>query len=191
MFESFDILRSGFVVVDDDVHSFATVTYRKGSVKLPWKTFPESSVDKLKLKASSSVFENYHLPPWRLFFFKSALGENHLLFSGHHALYDATSLKIIFQDVAAHYNGSETIERRQFVDVLDTITQHTIDPLIVESDRMFWLQQLEGSSVFRMPNLCPVRVVSTSYHVKELDLAWGLLKIESRCPCCLPNGVKR
>lgn len=188
VFADLDILRSGFVEVEDGVHSFATVTYQKGSVEMPWVSAIDEAVDdvegfveKLKAETSSLVLEKLDLPPWQLFFFRSASGDCYLLFSGHHALYDATSLQIIFQEVAAHYSRSESIERPQFGAVLESIIEHTVNPAAVESDQKFWLEQLEGSGVCRIPNLCPVRIDSTGYHVKELESAWKLSRIESAC----------
>ncbi|KAF8539319.1 hypothetical protein BDD12DRAFT_882702 [Trichophaea hybrida] len=186
VFMVLDILRSGFVEVDDNVHSFAAVTYRRDHIQLPWLAVHDVSdlrnfVDKQKLHASSSTLEKLYLPPWQIVFFKTASKGSYLLFSGHHALYDATSLQIIFQDTVTHYLGSQTPKRPQFGAVLEDIVKHTLDQPTTVNDRDFWLKQLEGSSICRIPNLCPVRITSTTHHVKELYSSWNLSDIESAC----------
>jgi non-ribosomal peptide synthetase component F len=186
VFTALDILRSGFVEIDDDVHSFATVTYRREHIQLPWHAVYEVSdfrsfVDKQKLHASSLALEKLYLPPWQIVFFKTASEDSYLLFSGHHALYDATSLQVIFQDAVAQYLCSQTRRHPQFSTVLEDIIKHTLNQPTVSSDRDFWLKQLKGSNICRLPNLCPTRITSTTYHVKELHSSWKLSDIESAC----------
>jgi non-ribosomal peptide synthetase component F len=192
-FSATDILRSGFVEFDDGISSFATITYKKEHIELPWSTKTvigaskfEETVKKQKSIAAAAALENLQLPPWRIVFFVSANDEKHLLFSGHHALYDATCLQIIFRDVAALYldDRSRIFGRSQFGSILEEIIQHTLDQPIIDQDRKFWLKQLQGSSICRFPNLCPLRVTSTNYNTNELTATWSLSEIESVCKIC-------
>lgn len=186
VFAACDILRSGFVGVDDDLHTFATITYQRGCIELPWSNF-ESVVDlhdfveKQKWVAAETAMKKLHLPPWQLVFFKRASDEGYLLFSGHHALYDASSLQIIFGNVSAAYNGTKTSESLHFLPALESILSHSLDSQTVERDRAFWQKELEGSNITRLPNLCPLRNLDTGYHVKELSSSWKLSSLEAAC----------
>jgi len=181
-----DILRSGFVEVDDEVYTFAAVTYHREGVELPWGCMEgvadiHECVEKQKKGAAEGAIKRLHLPPWQLVFLKTGSGESYLLFSGHHALYDATSLQIIFGNVSAAYDGSERTEHPQFLPTLETILFHTLDPQTIEGDRTFWQKQLEGSSITRLPNLCPLHNKATTCHVKELSSSWKLSSLEATC----------
>jgi amino acid adenylation domain-containing protein len=186
VFNSTDMLRAGFVEIGEGVHSFAALIYQPGYIQLPWSTVKEiddlQSLVRMERKyAANRALRDVHLPLWGLVFIRTKPGECYLLFSGHHALYDATSLQLIFQDVRAVYEGSKIPCRPQFSGVLEGIIQHTLDPQLVENDKIFWLKQLEHSSITRMPNLCAVRVNSTDFHIKELTSTWALSRIESAC----------
>jgi amino acid adenylation domain-containing protein len=186
VFEATEILRSGFVEIDDDLHSFATVTYTSKHIGLPWQNFVgvedvPSFVEAQKAEAAATALKGLHRPPWQLVFFRTVTRECYILFSGHHALYDANCLSIIFQDVADNYHGAAVPQRPQFAAVLEDIVAHTVDASVVDADREFWSRQLEGSSICRMPNLTPVRITAQTSHVKELRSAWNLSAIEAAC----------
>ncbi|KAI5820682.1 hypothetical protein BZA77DRAFT_239966 [Pyronema omphalodes] len=135
---------------------------------------------KQKADTAAAALNNLQLPPWALTFLTSG-NDSYLLFSGHHALYDATTLQIFFQDAAAAYAGVEIPSRPQFNSVLGDIVKHTLDTSVVDSDRDFWLKHLEGSSITNVPNLNPVWVTSPTYHVKEARSSWSLAEIEASC----------
>ena len=185
-----DILRSGFVAVDgegDRAHSFAMVTYRRLVFSPPWVGVDGDDVRELveehKTLAAADAFQQLHLPPWRLTFIRAA-SACHLLFSGLHALYDAASLQYIFADVSAHYYGhSSATGRPHFGPVLQDIVSHAVHQPTTEADRTFWLQQLQASTICRLPNLCPVQRTTddASFHSKELHSAWTLASIEAAC----------
>ncbi|KAI5788368.1 hypothetical protein EDC01DRAFT_617399 [Geopyxis carbonaria] len=129
---------------------------------------------------ATEALKNLHLPPWRLTLIQSE-SQNYLLFSGLHALYDATTLQIFYQDVAKFYHCRSIPERPQFGNILEEILRHRLDSNTVEEDKRFWLNQLEGSSICRMPNLCPQRTASKEYHVRSIEASWGLSEIEATC----------
>lgn len=193
-----DILRSGFVAVDgedDCVHSFAMVTYHAAhqptALSPRWiganSVTPDGGdvhglVEKHKALAAADALQRLYLPPWQLTFIRAA-STCYLLFSGLHALYDATSLRHIFDDVAAHYGNSTGQQRARphFGPALQDIVRHTVHQPTIEADRAFWLKQLQGSAICRVPNLCPVRTVDTSFHAKELHSTRTLASIEAAC----------
>lgn len=188
-FEALAILRSGFVEIDDSEHkhSFAMLTHANNAANLPWAVVEATTdiagmVKQQKLAAASRALGALHLPPWEVVVFKESQGgDSSMLFSGHHALYDATSLQIILQDVAARYEGRNIEERPGFEKAICEISRHITDPWVVESDREFWLKQLEGSNITKLPNLCPRRVASDEFHVETLQSTLELSSIETAC----------
>lgn len=180
-----DMLRAGFVEVDDARHSFATIIHRQDAVNLPWSTVNSMGdiatlISGQKELNTSRVFEKLHLPPWGVTVFKNG-SEDHLLFSAHHALYDAKSLSLVLNDVFCEYSGGDISPRPHFSEVLDRIMKHTLNPEVSEGDKSFWMKQLQGSSISRFPNLCPLRVKSTSSHICSIETSWSLSKIEKAC----------
>lgn len=94
-----DMLRTGFVELDDPKYPFAMITYRQGSFELPWSRAQGSSA----LRESPSP-KGLTTPPWHLLLTGDHSGFV-LEVSMLHALYDAKSLDIILHDVACAYQG--------------------------------------------------------------------------------------
>ena len=181
---SLDILRTGFVEVNDTVHSFATVTYAPETMEVPWSTVENGTLESiaaLKQKAAERARDTLHLPPWQVVLIRN-LTDSLLLFSGLHALYDATTLGIVFQDVAACYRtGAPPPQRPHFRNALAEIVAHRLDPEVMEADKQFWTAHLAGSTISRMPNLCPLRVSSKAHHTAARTSAWTMAEIERKC----------
>jgi ferricrocin synthase len=101
-----EILRMGFVEIENADHPFAMITYRPSIHQLPWNEtselgdVPAGNID------GKRILESLHQPPWCLSYSKQ--GGNCLLkLSILHALYDAQSLDLILADVATLYHGNE------------------------------------------------------------------------------------
>jgi ferricrocin synthase len=186
VFESLDILRTGFASIDDPQHQFAMVVHKKGSINLPWSVVEaiderDEVIAKRKRETASLALERLHLPPWNVTLFQLPSEQNLLMFSSHHALYDAQSFRLILNDVVLNYSGENTILESQFAGILGMMLRHTMDTKTVEEDRAFWKKQLEGSTISRFPNLCPLRVRSTASHVSSIKASWSLSNIEKAC----------
>lgn len=186
VFRSHDMLRAGFFGVDDARHSFAIVIHRPGSISLPWSVVDrrgdtEELISVQKGVHSLRAFENLHLPPWSITVLRGDSGDHSLIFSAHHALYDAQSLRLILDDVLSGYSGKNITQRPKFSGVLSSIMKHTVEPTVLEEDKKFWINKLQGSSISRFPNVCPVRVKSTASNVCSTKAKLSLSKIEIAC----------
>lgn len=186
VFKSHDMLRAGFAGVDDARHSFALVVHEKEAVSLPWSSITsKGDMDKVisarKKAHASRALQNLCIPPWSISVIKGPLRDHMLIFSAHHALYDAQSLGFVLDDVLDEYSGKGSLPRPKFSAALSSIIKHTVEPKILEDNKAFWINQLQGSSISRFPNMCPVRVKSTASHVCSIKTGWSLSKIDTRC----------
>lgn len=186
IFKSHDMLRAGFVGVDDSRHSFALVVHQHDAVSLPWTSVDsEDDLDRLvsaqKEAHASHALQNLRVPPWSISVIKRRSGDHMLIFSALHALYDAQSLRFVLDDVLHEYSGKNIMPRPKFSRTLSSIMKHMVDPKIFEDDKSFWIKQLQGSSISRFPNMCPVRIKSTASHVCSIKTSWSLPRIEMGC----------
>ena len=181
-----DILRAGFFDIDGNEHSFATAIYSRAGVKLPWTVIYtndndiHATVEKRKSELTSQVLESLTNPPWFLTLFV-AEGSTQLLFSAHHALYDAHSLGMIFDAVLDSYLQKSPCNRPHFSGPLGRIVQSSVDEASLALSRSFWLKQLEGYSISRFPCLTPTRVQNREFHVVIQHSLWKLSQIETTC----------
>lgn len=181
-----DILRAGFFDIDDHEHSFVTAIYSRVGFELPWTVRYtndndiQATVEKRKSELTSQVLESLTIPPWYLTLFV-AEGSTQLLFSAHHALYDAQSLNMILDAVLDNYLGKHSSNHPHFSGPLSKIVQSSVDAASLASSRSFWLKQLEGYSISRFPCLTPTRVHNREFHVVTQHSLWPLSQIKTAC----------
>jgi amino acid adenylation domain-containing protein len=120
-----EILRTGFVEIENADHPFAMITYRPSIHQLPWKESarlddaPGSDVD------GKIILQSLHQPPWYLLYSKQ--GDNCLLkLSILHALYDAQSLDLILADVVTLYNGNDLPPLKRIHTALSSILSQSL-----------------------------------------------------------------
>ncbi|KAF8420669.1 hypothetical protein EV426DRAFT_239732 [Tirmania nivea] len=182
--EENEILRAGFFSIDCDEHSFATVIYSKKSVELPWTLMRtddaqrQSTIEQQKSSLATKSVRHLGLPPWHLTLIMAETSIQ-LLFSAHHALYDAQSLQMILDAVRSKYLGKGPSIRPHFAGPLGRIMEGALDASKLEESRSFWLKQLEGSAISKFPSLTATRARSRSSHVTARSSAWRFSEIES------------
>ncbi|RPB02033.1 hypothetical protein L873DRAFT_1788049 [Choiromyces venosus 120613-1] len=186
VFKSLDILRAGFAGVDDAQYSFSMIVHNSNTIELPWSVVPtgensEELIANQKGEKASVALRELHLPSWSLTLFQKPSGNHLLMFSAHHALYDAHSLAAILHSVARQYSGKDYSLSNTFSSALSEIVKHTTDSKIISNDEEFWKKQLGGCTVSRFPNLCPLRAKSTASHVSSIEANWSLSNIEKAC----------
>lgn len=157
VFEKHEMLRTGFAATSERQYPFAMITYRARPAELPVTI---SSTDILDVYAwrsqvTSDVVSNLHRIPWRAIL-QSAGTTNFMYLSIFHALYDATSLRIIFADVIKAYKDELPLAPSAFLDrPLSNILQAN------QSDdsnvRRFWESLGNGVSVNKFPDLSSLR----------------------------------
>lgn len=167
VFEGSQILRTGFVPLDEAEFSFILITHKAQHVKLPWHDHTtsdcsekESSGLRLRNSFAEGIIQALPLPAWRLDLSKTA-GNIVLRFSSHHALYDAECLRMIFHDVQTAYAcGSYVPPRGSFDSILSRILDSTKDQMGEHME--FWTSRLRGLSITKFPSMTPLRVKQRS-----------------------------
>lgn len=158
--DSHQILRIGFVPLEGEF-PFAMVSYKLNAVELPWHELEPSADPRGQLRAvrtalSKELRKSFTQPPWRLTLAKGN-DECVLQFSAHHALYDAESLQMTFNDVRSTYSNGKSVQGRDSFDlILQTILQSSKDQSGEHKD--YWTSKLRGTCLNKFPNLTPLRV---------------------------------
>ncbi|KAL5394922.1 hypothetical protein PMIN02_004559 [Paraphaeosphaeria minitans] len=174
--EKHRMLRTGFVHIKDDNTSFAMVHYIASSASpLRHADDDDSRTTEEWLRDSEQeAARNLHQPPWRIRF-NSVDGISYLDVALLHAIFDAQSLQLIFNDVVAEYQGKPA-------------TTVPFEPMIEEILHMgrknntasndFWRQLGQDVTPTRFPNLSPLRydpkaavvlVKSSKHSMEELN----------------------
>ena len=173
-----EILRTGFVQLQDPTHPFAMITYRDGVAKLPWyeATGPISNAA-LPHKAEG-VLKNLHLPPWYLIA-ESSDSTTVLQLSALHAIYDAQSLNLILGDVVAAYRGEK------FGGPVSI--NPTLEPILVESfvksgkTESFWKELSKDVQPSKFPDLQPFRTEKKDLLVNSILSSKPRKALEDGC----------
>lgn len=135
-----EMLRTGFLQLEDPEYPFAMITYNPRSLRLPWYTS----------EPDPPAPNQLNIPPWHLKLRRE--GSNSLLtLKILHALYDATALQSVLADVAATYEGQKL---RAPPSILPAIAGFLIGSSDVSEDtQKFWRKYAEGFQAARFPNL--------------------------------------
>nr|AAD00581.2 peptide synthetase [Aureobasidium pullulans] len=179
--EQHELLRTGFVGTDDHEHPFVMLTYTEFDVidlEIQASSREGSVYEYSEQKASESVKNNLHLPPWR-WSLLGVEGRQCLQFSAHHAIFDAESLRLIMTDLQSALSNGYVPTRLTIDGALGHILSNS--QADVESQRTFWSQKLSGAPVTRFPNMTPVRISDTEAANVELVLNYKRSKLEARC----------
>ena len=103
-----EMLRTGFVELNNSAFPFAMIRYEFDAVQLPWTEYSGSQSDvppQSIPKTGSQILGSLHQPPWQLEV-NHHWGMISLRISMLHSMYDAESLEIILADVATAYKGN-------------------------------------------------------------------------------------
>ncbi|KAF7566642.1 EntF, Non-ribosomal peptide synthetase module protein [Pyrenophora tritici-repentis] len=151
------MLRTGFVHVEDPLHSFAMVEYTPDSVTLQWIMTQEGGVfDPVNAwlgEVRSRALDKLHLPPWQV---RVVCEDGHLFLdlAIFHAIFDARSLQLIFHDVAAAYHEQALLPPLSLDPVIDSIIRSNDED---KSRDQFWAGLGKLANPSRFPNLAPLR----------------------------------
>jgi len=179
--EQHELLRTGFVATDDHEHPFVMLTYIEFDVNdLEIQASSQEGLiyEYRERKASESVKDNLHLPPWR-WSLVEVDGTPCLQFSAHHAIFDAESLRLVMADLQSALSNGYISARLTIDGALSHILSNS--QADVQSQRSFWSQKLSGAPVTRFPNMTPVRISDTEAVNVELVLELPRSKLEARC----------
>ncbi|KAL1311274.1 hypothetical protein AAFC00_001462 [Neodothiora populina] len=178
-----EMLRTGFVGIEDTLHPFAMLTYQDWN---PQSTELRSKITngailsfaERERAAAKSVRKDLHYPPWCWDLF-SYDGRPCLQFSAHHALFDAETLRFIQNDLRLALEGHAVPTRGSIDSALTSIITSSTNKQLEQA--AFWSNHLKDAPVSRFPNLCPVRVSEGSISEIETICRVSQSAMEDRC----------
>jgi non-ribosomal peptide synthetase component F len=134
------------------------IQYKPTALDLPWDDaadLPSSQTSDIWiLETKRKIYEVLHYPPWRIRYEQDGGHANlHLLML--HALFDAQSLRTVFNDVSAFYHQSREPILTPLEPVIDTILTLS-SPKHAESTN-FWQSLGTNAKPTKIPNLAPLR----------------------------------
>lgn len=175
------MLRTGFAPIEEKEYQFAMVQYQPGFVALPWSKGSDtdpSSADRRLSELQQKALTHLHQPMWDL----------HLVIDGKdafldlcifHALFDAQSLQLIFEDVQAFYYQQPPPKTTPLEPVLSEILQLTKSHSIQTEE--FWLGVKNKIVPSRFPNLAPLKYKPKSPEVVARISSMAYSEIEDGC----------
>jgi amino acid adenylation domain-containing protein len=181
LLEQHEILRTGFISTDDHEHPFVMLTYTEFNaheLEVQASSQERRVFEDCERRASESVKDNLHVPPWRWSLLKVE-GAQCLQFSAHHAIFDAEILRLIMSDLQSALFSGHVSAKRSIDGALSHILSSSQANL--ETQRAFWSQKLSGAPVTRFPNMTPVRTSDTEAVNVELVLGLRQSKLEAQC----------
>ena len=157
-----EMLRTGFVELEDSAYPFAMITYRSGATELPWIEQEKSHNENMMVQKQFSALGD---PPWQLRL-SSENGAQILELRMLHALYDANSMNIILNDVASIYRDNHIPPPLPLSPTISKLLTMGRD----ENSRHFW------SSI--APEICPtvfpdMRIFNDEERLPGVVERWG------------------
>jgi amino acid adenylation domain-containing protein len=172
--ENHEMLRTGFVSVDDPEFSFAMITFKKGKRQLPWYDAGNQR----------SISQDLLQEPWGLTLY-TIDDKNVLCLRAHHAIYDAQSMQMVLSDVAKVYASKSTPPSRPLINTfLSEILKSSQDEQAEKE--IFWKSSESRIAINRFPDLNPLHVEDTTSSVQEVVCQASKDEIEADCRA---NGV--
>ena len=145
-----EMLRTGFVGIENTEHPFAMIIYQTNIHQLPWKENGECDDDSGSDVDGKRILKSLHQPPWCLTYCKHG-GKCLLKISILHALYDAQSLDLILADMAALYGGHDLPPAGQIRPTLSSIISQSL--VLNEESASFFTNLGKSLQPTRFPNL--------------------------------------
>jgi amino acid adenylation domain-containing protein len=167
-----EMLRTGFVPIEDPVHPFAMIAYAKDCFSVPWYDGGTGQW------SNDPIAAHLLRRPWSLtLLYEDA--KTIIKFTAHHALYDAQSIQMILSDVAKAYASKSIARRPPLTPLLGAILRHGEEG--VEAKKLFWEKEENKIVVNRFPDLTPLRKSNASSIVQEMNAQASIAELEESC----------
>jgi ferricrocin synthase len=167
-----DILRTGFVEVDDVRCPFAMILYSPGKRALLWleddETLAQNPLDHT---------QSLHEPPWQISI-KDRGARKNMQLSMLHALFDARTLELLLEDVAAAYSDGVLPE---FVPVKPFISRILHRSLSSLADSKSAFNDLPLGPPVRFPDLRLDNVNEAGFYTIEYNCSHTLSQLDKSC----------
>jgi aryl carrier-like protein len=175
---SHDMLRAGFVPVDDPAFEYATVIYNAGSQDSHVSIAPDQfQLESFREECSSLFHQDISYPPWRI-----ALEVSNSKMVLHlvilHALYDARSLTILIEHLSNVSSNEAPATAFEIDDTLRAIVQSNQEH---DLHQQFWKGELDNASFNRFPNLSPLRTAVIETQSVSITCSMSLSELQNGC----------
>ncbi|KAM0165803.1 hypothetical protein ACHAQE_002136 [Botrytis cinerea] len=172
-----EILRTCFLATEMQKHPYVQVVFQEFELK--FGSLDSNTLEAAILEVETNLTHNDDSPPYKVNVLHFN-GQQHLLVSMHHALYDGVALAILYDEIERLYNDLPLLPQVSFTPFLEHISSMNLD----SSDK-FWESTLRGYYPLHfedMPNLTSqVEVDSTR-----------IQKLISRIPLSsVENNIKK
>lgn len=164
-----EMLRTIFAETEDSNNPFVMVTLADDYFVLPWfengEHAPSKTIDRL-------------VNPWDMSVDQRE-GKTLLIFTAHHALYDAQSMQMIFSDFTKLYNSQVVMSRPSINTILGSVLKACRKDQ--DEKKAFWEQTENRIVVNKFPDLTPLRITTSNNAVCEVKSLAPLKELEDRC----------
>lgn len=181
----YEMLRTGFSSVNDPRHPFAMLTYRKDILDSASANIEEGSLENFSALSEQVshigkvVLKSLFLPPWRFMVIRK---QNDLwavrLFIVH-ALFDATTLRLILGDLAKAYRGEKLPQAPPIEPLLSSILIESASN--ADSKRAFWQDTMKDFTATKFPNTTALHVKSMETFSLKRTCAMSLREMQTKC----------
>ena len=181
----YEMLRTGFSNVNNPQHPFAMLTYHKDFLDPSFEVIEEDSLEDIAALSEqansigSVVLKSLFLPPWRFLVIKRPHHSWTIRLFMLHALFDATSLQLIQDDLAKSYRGEILSQAPPIEPLLNLILIESASN--ADSKRAFWQDTMKDFSTTKFPNTTALHVKSTQTFAIERMCAMSLRQIQEKC----------
>ncbi|KAF1987350.1 nonribosomal peptide synthetase-like protein 2 [Aulographum hederae CBS 113979] len=179
--ETHPILRTGFEHVKHPQHAFTAIVYKAtfyGTSVSEVTGGDFDAVAKWHAEAAKDASESLHHPQWRVLLVESG-GTLTAHISLLHALYDAHSLQLILDDVAAACDDEQITLQPITPPILGSILAASVEKSDKQKD--FWESAGKGASISRFPNMTPLQSDAQETLVVSKICSQRLSGIEKHC----------
>ncbi|XXG96233.1 hypothetical protein Hte_002514 [Hypoxylon texense] len=152
-------LRSGFIPVNHQDTSYAMIIYLVEGFSAPVSIRQAESFDRSRWRAeaASGALETLSVPPWQVLVVDSRPKEVTMHLAMHHALYDASSLRILLYELASAFSNVPDGDPVSIRQVLSTY----FDPAHSQpASEAFWREKAKDLVVNKFPIMTPLHVSS-------------------------------
>ncbi|ESZ93816.1 nonribosomal peptide synthetase [Sclerotinia borealis F-4128] len=164
-----EMLRTTFAQTKDPEYPFVMITSTNESFVLPWfesrEHTPSEDINRLRNPWSITVDQKEN--------------KTLLIFTAHHALYDAQSMQMIFSDFTKLFHCQAVLSRPSINKLLSSVLQATKGDQ--DEKRVFWEQPENRVVVNKFPDLTPLRVTTLSNAIREVKSLASIKELENRC----------
>lgn len=164
-----EMLRTGFVEIDDSKFPFAMVTYNEHHQSSSTMDYRHNDFDIRELERINTrhITERPSSPPWRCHFVPMP-DKVMIHLTMHHALYDAESLTQILKQFEDNLMYGTKIEHSSIEKAIDTILQEAGSSSVKQE---FWTDRTKLANPIKYPNLHPVIPSSTGMGEVSMGLS--------------------